>query len=232
MIIKIKPDSMDAAKMQVRQSHKNGFTVSDIKSVPQSPDDKSKINMTDYMYMSTPYTYKDEPLIAFCEVDRGDFRIDKSEVLHVNNIRLFTKTEDGKPDQDLEDLYQEDTGNTDYIIQDTQGFDCYIGDVKEAVANCAVGTVCFPHVMSYDEYMSIQSANKTRMVFLQVNAESYGKYLDRCENEIQSGIIPYVGKVKDMNSIIPMRLEAMDHMSSVVSFDISINNHSSEPELE
>lgn len=216
MITKIKSESFLEAKQQVRRSHQNGFTVSHIKSEPRDVSDP-KLNpmrdTTDSMWMSTPYRYKDEPLLAYCEVDRGELRIDKSEALHIHNIELFTKNQDSSPGENIKDVYLEDTGRKDYIIQDASGFDCFEDQVKESVAECAAGTVCFPHVMTYDEYMTIQQANTKRMGFMQLNANAYTKYLDKCESEIMSGLMPYVGDVKDLNSLAYRRLEAMDHTS-------------------
>ena len=216
MITRIKSESLLEAKQQVRRMHQNGFTVSHIKSEPRDASDP-KLNpmkdTTDFIWMSTPYTYKDEPLIAFCEVDRGKLRIDKSEALEIHNIQLFTKHADDSPDQNVKDLYLENTGRDTYVVQDAKGFDCYEDRVNESVADCAAGTVCFPHVMTYDEYMTIQQANRQRMGFLQIGPDAYTNYLNRCEGEIQSGLMSYVGAVKDINSLAYRRLEAMDHIT-------------------
>lgn len=215
MITRIKSESLLEAKQQVRKSHQNGFTVSHIKSEPKDALD-SKLNpmkdTVDSLWMSTPYMYQDEPLVAFCEVDRGKLRIDKSEALEIHNIQLFTKNSDGSPSENVRDLYLSGTGSTNYVVQDTQGFDCYEDQVKDSVADCAAGTVCFPHVMTYDEYMTIQQASKKHMGFMQIGPDAYTKYLDKCESEISSGLMPYVGDVKDVNSLVYRRLDAMDHM--------------------
>lgn len=213
MLTRKKPESLTEAKEQVRRSHKNGFTVSQIRSVPRGGSPK---DMTDTMWMSTPYTYHGEPLVAFCEVERGDIRIDQTERLHISRVELYTKNGEGRPDQNVSYLSLEDTGHEDYIVQDAQGFDCGQQAVESAVCDCAVGTVCFPHVMTLQEYRTIQEAKLGRMGrlgFLPVDGDAYTKYLDQCEREITSGIMPYVGDVQDINSLVYRRLEDMEQES-------------------
>lgn len=219
MITKIKPDSLTEAKQQVRRFHKQGFTALHIRSEPREEGENPAKDMTDRLWLTTPYFYKGESLLAFCEVDRGDIRLDKSEALHIEGIELCTKDVHGRPDQNVKHMHLEETGSEAVMLQDAQGFNVSMEEAEDAVAGCAAGTVCFPHVMEYDEYMTIQKAIQSHMGLGTVREDAYTLYLDKCENEIQSGLIPYVGEVKDVNSLVYRRLDAMEHAGNTPVYE-------------
>lgn len=211
MVYRTRPESIRDAKQGIKDTNRAGFAVTDIRSKPMdagNPKLNPAKDFIDEVWMATPYTYDGYPLMAFCTVERGNIQIDKSEKLAIADVELWTKDRmTGKPDRNLEDVYENDHGTRDWAVQDLQGWDISQEDAEKAVADCAAATVTFPHVMHYDEYMAFQKLNFARLKLDPPTDESYSKYLEHCEREMRAGDMPYVGELRDPDSVNLRNLE-------------------------
>lgn len=234
MVYRIRPEITGDAKQRVKDSNRAGFAVTDIRSKPMDPGNP-KLNpakdFIDEVWMTTPYTYDGYPLMAFCTVERGNIQIDKTEKLAIGNVELWTVNR-GKPDRNLEDVYENDHGTRDWTVQDLQGWDATHEDVENHVADCAAATVTFPHVMHYDEYMAFQKLNFARLRLGQPTDVSYSKYLEHCENMMSSGDIPYVGELRDPGSVNLRNLEIPSVQRGHEEYLNNIQNEDNEKEKE
>ena len=234
MVYRIRPESTKDAKQGIKDSNRAGFAVTDIRSKPMDPGNP-KLNpakdFIDEVWMTTPYTYDGYPLMAFCTVERGNIQIDKTEKLVIADVELWTVNR-GKPDRNLEDVYENDHGTRDWTVQDLQGWDVSHEDVENHVADCAAATVTFPHVMHYDEYMAFQKLNFARLRLGQPTDASYSKYLEHCENMMSSGDIPYVGELRDPGSVNLRNLEIPSVQRGHEEYLNNIQNEDNEKDNE
>lgn len=211
MVYRIRPESIKDAKQGIKDSNRAGFAVTDIRSKPKDPGNP-KLNpakdFIDEVWMTTPYLYDGYPLMAFCTVERGNIQIDRTEKLAISDVELWTVDRvTGKPDRNLEDIYENDHGTRDWTVQDLQGWDATHEDVEKHVADCAAATVTFPHVLHYDEYMAFQKLNFARLRLGQPTDTSYSNYLKHCESMMRSGDMPYVGELRDPDRVNLRNLE-------------------------
>ena len=234
MVYRIRPESTKDAKQGIKDSNRAGFAVTDIRSKPMDPGNP-KLNpakdFIDEVWMTTPYTYDGYPLMAFCTVERGNIQIDKTEKLVIADVELWTVNR-GKPDRNLEDVYENDHSTRDWTVQDLQGWDVSHEDVENHVADCAAATVTFPHVMHYDEYMAFQKLNFARLRLGQPTDASYSKYLEHCENMMSSGDIPYVGELRDPGSVNLRNLEIPSVQRGHEEYLNNIQNEDNEKDNE
>ena len=234
MVYRIRPESTKDAKQGIKDSNRAGLAVTDIRSKPKdrgNPEFNPAKDFIDEVWMTTPYTYDGYPLMAFCTVERGNIQIDKTEKLAIGNVELWTVNR-GKPDRNLEDVYENDHSTRDWTVQDLQGWDVSHEDVENHVPDCAAATVTFPHVMHYDEYMAFQKLNFARLRLGQPTDVSYSKYLEHCENMMSSGDIPYVGELRDPGSVNLRNLEIPSVQRGHEEYLNNIQNEDNEKEKE
>lgn len=217
------------AKQQVKSSRTDGFTVSSVRSYHSARDEGKNpaSHYTNEMWMSTPYEKDGKPLVGYCTVYHDGAKAD----LEVSTVELWTTTQDGTPDKNLEDVYESEHGTRNWTVNDKDGNTYSMDDVEHKVAKCAAATSYFPHVMTYDEYMEFQTKNleKIRDAGFEGNAgvlteDSYFKYLDAAKQNMRSGTMNYVGRVRDPESVQALEMDTPSFKRGYEEFEASIED--------
>lgn len=216
MVLKHGAKNAQEAKNSIRDMNSKGFRVHSITSRPTEGQNASS-HFIDEVWLSTPYTYENKPLLGYCNVQHKGI----NDSVMVHTFELWTQ-ENGVPQENLEDVYENEHGTRDWVVDDLKNEASSVTSkqAEQSVADCAVSTVYFPHVMTYDEYMAFQTSNMERLKMPSPTEASYEKYLDKCRNELKSGTIPYVGEILDADDVDRMSMTIPSVQRDLAELDV------------
>ncbi len=178
----------------------------------------------DRMTVGTTYKYQGDPVKGVTVIDTSS----KSAVPYgshgerLQGVRQFTDMDimvmRGGKAVNIEDIPEVQDDDGVYFLADEDGRSVSANEARNAIGVFAAKESGKPHVLTRDEFEKLAPIQEKALKRLSDAAEQFGqvsgitprderyaKYLERCRQEIKSGI-PYIGKVKTVTDVENMMI--------------------------
>lgn len=191
----------------------------DVTSVTSHYNAKGKEEMV--MHMTTPYTCNDKPVYGYAIVSTDSaYKLD-------NGCRNYNTCEfyDGDPSnnaRNLEDVYPDG-----FMVKDKNGNDISYMEALDNMGMFASASSEYPHVSSYDEYITLKKPINERLGLPEPNEDDYNKYLNNCEGLMSTANgAKFIGDVKTVQDINKCRenTPSFIHFMNESQFDRELPN--------
>lgn len=169
---------------------KQGFVVTDCRQYYESDDEKRPMLE---MHMHTPYYYDGYPVDGYAVVPCWNDRPREA-----NTVEFYQNK------RNLEDVWSASGHTGELVLQTKSGEDITEQDASREMASFAEAASEYPHVFTYDEYVSARTPINKRLHLDAPSESDYEAYLESVQKQMVSEDVKFVGSITNARDVCDM----------------------------